>query len=363
MSDGGESMHRRVSLAITLVAALSSASAGLAIVACVSNDSGQPESSDAGPPGEDATLPPGPDGSSPGDSSPPGDAGHDAGSPLDGAVSCSAWMPVLEFDASAWDGAALSTAEYTGATLPGPTPQVCNSVGSVYAPLLVLNDSPCSIDLYWVDPLCEEEFHGSVPAGEGWYRDSLNTDVWRIRATGTGELLEELPPLPGPDDDAGHVPETIVHYPSGTASATSADAAAYTVVQSEHPDASICENWDAAVELDASGWDGAPSTLEDDAGTLPGPNPNVCSIVGDEPYVSLIVNNSGCPLDVYWVDYDCEETFYGTVLAGNTFLQETFATSVWRLRATGTGELLTQLPVVPEVPDGGTVANAVFRYP
>jgi hypothetical protein len=344
-------MPRRVSLAITFVAL---SLAGVALVACVSNDDGQPESSDASLPGEDATVPPGPD------ATPPADAGHDAGSPLDGAVSCGAWTPVLEFDASAWDGAALSTSEYTGATLAGPTPLVCNSVGTVYAPLLVLNDSPCSIDLYWVDPLCEEEFHGSVPAGEGWYRDSLNTDVWRIRATGTGELLEELPPLPGPDDDAGDVPETVVHYPSGGGTA---DAAAYTIVPNEHPDASVCANWDAAVELDASGWDGAPSTLEDDAGTVPGPNPNVCSIVGDEPYDLLIVNNSGCPLDVFWVDYNCEETLYGTVLTGNTYLQETFATSVWRLRATGTEELLTQLPVVPEAPDGGAVGNVVFRYP
>jgi hypothetical protein len=45
-----------------------------------------------------------------------------------------------------------------------------------------------------------------------------------------------------------------------------------------------------------------------------------------------------------------------------TFLQETSATHVWRLRATGTEELLAQF-LVPEVPDGGTVGNVVLRYP
>jgi hypothetical protein len=342
----------RLALVFGLVA-LSSVSAGMA--ACVSSNSAPPAgSNDAGMFGEDATVP---FDSAPGTHSGPTDANvppSDAGT--DSALSCGSWTPVVAFDASDWDGAPLSTTSSTGGPLPGPAPTQCIA-GDVPAELFFLNDTPCSLDVWWVDWVCEEDFYGTIPPGDSWHIHSSSGSTWRLRAPGSEELLMEVV-LPEPVDDAGVAPTTTIEYPP--AAAGTFDAATFPPAPEGNPDAAACIGWDAATEYDASGWDGAPATLEDDAGTVPGPPATTCSITGDQPYEQMFVDNTTCPIDVYWVDYGCNEVFWQTIEMGRNGVATTFATNVWRLRAHGSGELLAQAPIVPE--DAG-VTGAVLRYP
>ena len=43
-------------------------------------------------------------------------------------------------------------------------------------------------------------------------------------------------------------------------------------------------------------------------------------------------NNTSGPVSGYWVDPSCKETFYFKVDSGNSYVQQTFSTHVWRIR-------------------------------
>jgi hypothetical protein len=300
----------------------------------------------------DSAPGPGLDGSAPPDASDASDAGTDAA-----ALACGAWTPYVAFDASGWDGAALGVNSFDGSALPGPAPASC---GQSFTPALiqVFNDAPCSIDLWYVDPVCEEDYFFTIPPGELGHVHSYSGTTWRLRASGTGELLQEVAPLPNAEDDASVAPATFFTYPPSDAGLL--DAAALPPALEVNPDAAACVGWNPVIEYDAGAWDGAPSPLADDAGTLPGPPPWVCSIDGDNPVELLFVDDTDCPIDVYWVDYQCHEEFWETLENGRTTSAGTYATTVWRFRDHGSNALLAQAPVVPESWDGGSV---VFRYP
>jgi hypothetical protein len=124
-----------------------------------------------------------------------------------------------------------------------------------------------------------------------------------------------------------------------------------------------CSEFDASVEYDAAGLDAAPSINSDAAGpTLPGPSPASCSLLGDTHAPFEVINNSPCPIDVWWVGYDCEEYYFGSAAPnGGTFVNDTWETAPWRLRLQGSEVLVSELPALPEgAPDA---ALRVFTYP
>jgi len=124
-----------------------------------------------------------------------------------------------------------------------------------------------------------------------------------------------------------------------------------------------CAEFDASVEYDAAGLDAAPSINADAAGpALPGPSPATCSLLGDTHAPFEVTNNSPCPLDVWWVGYNCEEYYYGSAAPnGGTFSNDTWETSPWRLRLQGSEQLVEELPSLPEgAPDASL---RVFTYP
>jgi hypothetical protein len=155
-------------------------------------------SPDAGAP--DATL--AMDAGTPRDAT--GEASQDAGSladadspadVVDAAVTCAQWDAAIELDGGPGDGATSINAE--GGALPGPPPTACSLLGDIHAPLQVTNNSPCPIEMWWVDYNCQEQSYGIVgPSGGSWSNDTWDTNPWRIRLVGSEQLLLEIPPVP-----------------------------------------------------------------------------------------------------------------------------------------------------------------------
>jgi hypothetical protein len=55
----------------------------------------------------------------------------------------------------------------------------------------------------------------------------------------------------------------------------------------------------------------------------------VCSTGSDVAVNLTFVNNSDQTVDVYWIDYNCEQQLYGTLEPGGSYLQGTYATHPW----------------------------------
>jgi hypothetical protein len=79
-------------------------------------------------------------------------------------------------------------------------------------------------------------------------------------------------------------------------------------------------------------------------GLLPwGEIPTSCSLVADTPVTILFVNNTSRTVSTYWIGYDCGAVRYSTLEPGQSYVQETFATHPWVVRAAATGEVLAGL--------------------
>jgi len=52
---------------------------------------------------------------------------------------------------------------------------------------------------------------------------------------------------------------------------------------------------------------------------------------------------------MWWVDYECKEQDFGTVPPnGGTWTNDAWETHPWRIRAAASGELLVEIPPLPE---------------
>lgn len=98
-----------------------------------------------------------------------------------------------------------------------------------------------------------------------------------------------------------------------------------------------------AASLPSTGPNESPTTLEDSAspGTLRGDGSggiapsSSCSQSSTTPIQLEIINESRRDLELYWVDFQCEETFYRTIEQGSSYLQSTFAGHPWRIEFDG----------------------------
>jgi hypothetical protein len=130
------------------------------------------------------------------------------GAPASGAdagASLGAWCPAydggIEYDPAAYDSGSVSPIEDGGGpngssgTLPGPAPVVCSGVGAPpNATLTVTNNAPCAIELWWVDFTCREVLYQVIPPGSTM-QPTVETHAWRLRTSGTHELLRDIPPI------------------------------------------------------------------------------------------------------------------------------------------------------------------------
>jgi hypothetical protein len=161
---------------------------------------------------------------------------------------------------------------------------------------------------------------------------------------------------PGPAIDSAAPADAAVDssLPSPDAGATDAGTDAPV-------EASVsCGSYHPPIEYDASADDGgfAPIVNEEggieDSG-LPDPD-TVCSATGTPPGVMItFVNDGPCPVELWWVDFNCDEELYGVLTPnGGNIPQSTFEGHVWRIREPGTETVLLQY-IVPLSTTAGTV--------
>jgi hypothetical protein len=85
---------------------------------------------------------------------------------------------------------------------------------------------------------------------------------------------------------------------------------------------------------------------------LPDYEPTVCSQSGHEEAIQ-IVNTCGDPVDLFWVDFKCRETFVARLAPGETIDHRTYDTHPWRVRDHATHKLIKEWvgPRLPDPPD------------
>ena len=71
--------------------------------------------------------------------------------------------------------------------------------------------------------------------------------------------------------------------------------------------------------------------------------PTACSVTGDISITLHFVNNTDRVVDMYWISYDCQETFYYELQPGEFYDQQTFVTHPWVIRDVETGTPLAAL--------------------
>lgn len=110
-------------------------------------------------------------------------ATHDAGQPEDsGAGDSASDAPRSCASLAALDAGAAVT---------------CSTLGDAAAGLVVNNDCTESIDLWWVDYGCAEQFYQTVASGSSATQPSFVTHPWRLRLADAGRVVKEIPPLTG----------------------------------------------------------------------------------------------------------------------------------------------------------------------
>jgi hypothetical protein len=112
----------------------------------------------------------------------------------------------------------------------------------------------------------------------------------------------------------------------------------------DRPYQKTCEELPDYVELIPDIAGGGPSATPTPA---PQPTPTAtpgqaCSLNADVSVNVTFVNNSDKTIDVYLVDYDCNEQFYATLAPGDSYVQGAFATHPWVFIDAETGEVLKE---------------------
>lgn len=145
-----------------------------------------------------------------------------------------------------------------------------------------------------------------------------------------------------------------------TTSAPPLKDAAFPGIDVSEPDSSVADaQQDTSIpcsEIDA-GLFGMGMSAEADGGPLPGNAPAVCSTAGVTMCPLVIVNNSGCAIETWWVDYTCLEEYYDTVPPGGMVTETTFVTHPWRIRIVGTRQLVKEIPAATDA------SSRTFTYP
>ncbi len=124
---------------------------------------------------------------------------HDAGAldatAFDASVDSSqdsAPMP----DAAPRDSASDARPSCANLAMDAALPIVCSDAGAE-AGLVVNNGCAESLDLWWVDFACTEEFYQTIDPGGSAAQDSFVTHPWRLRLADGGRVVKEIPPLAG----------------------------------------------------------------------------------------------------------------------------------------------------------------------
>jgi hypothetical protein len=64
--------------------------------------------------------------------------------------------------------------------------------------------------------------------------------------------------------------------------------------------------------------------------------PTICSMAAP-PRNAIFTNNCAVPIDIWWVNFQCGETFYHRLDPGQSYTQASFVTHPWRARTVPAG--------------------------
>ncbi|MEA5578698.1 CAP domain-containing protein [Anabaena sp. UHCC 0451] len=71
-------------------------------------------------------------------------------------------------------------------------------------------------------------------------------------------------------------------------------------------------------------------------------NTSQCSKEGNRQARITFINDTNRQVDIYWVNYQCEEVKYYTLRPGQSYRQRTYITHPWRVRDSQTGRILNE---------------------
>jgi hypothetical protein len=165
---------------------------------------------------------------------------------------------------------------------------------------------------------------------------------------------------PGPVIDSAAPADAAVDSSLPSPDSGSADAATDAGLDAPAEASVSCSGYHSPIEYDASADDGGLALVVNEEGGiedggLPDPD-SICSATGTPPGVMItFVNDAPCPVELWWVDFNCDEELYGVLTPnGGSIPQSTFEGHVWRLREPGAETVLLQY-VVPLSTTPGTV--------
>jgi len=161
-------------------------------------------------------------------------------------------------------------------------------------------------DLYFVDGECTEVFFTRLQPGEDLRRPSYSNQAWRLRDHATQRLLKDLAPA---------APSTGAAAPE-----SKKPVAASTKSRREF----VVSDRDHDVESE-----------------------NRCSEAGESIELSL-VNDRSDAVELYWLDYDCEEVSKAKVEPGQRWTHAASDAYRWRVRDARTQALVKEFAANPD---------------
>jgi hypothetical protein len=167
-------------------------------------------------------------------------------------------------------------------------------------------------DLYFVDSQCGEIFFTGLRPGEDLRRPSLSSHAWRLRDHATHRLLKDIPPS---------VPST---------GARVTEPSAQAVVTDRAPARDATYKWEFVV------------TDRDQAVE----SESQCSEAG-RPVELTVVNDRVDAVELYWLNYDCEEVRKARVEPGQRWTHPSEDASRWRVRDEKTHALVKEFSPNP----------------
>jgi hypothetical protein len=173
----------------------------------------------------------------------------------------------------------------------------CSEGGGVPEVLEIVNARAGEADLYFVDARCSEVFFTPLRPGEDLRRPSFSSQVWRLRDHATHGLLKDiLPSVP----------------PLG---ATATEPRKEAVVADRAPTRDAKYKWEFVV------------TDRDHAVESEGQ----CSEAGQSVELT-VVNDRTDAVELFWVNYDCEEEWKARVEPGQRWTHPSEDARRWRVR-------------------------------
>jgi hypothetical protein len=267
---------------------------------------------------------------------------------------------------------ALSSLALAGSANGRQSP-ACSLTANTGASLTFVNNTNMPVETYWIGYDCTETYYQTLQPGTSYIQPTYVTHAWNIYDAQTHELMRGLVAMSDQativsvDDsinrenvvcsESSDIPVTLNFFNDATTPielywlgydcqpvlyntlVPNTSAALHTFVG--HPwvmrDALTNETLRVYSAIDTS-----PVMVSPLASDRFYPNA-VCSVDSNTPATMTFTNTSIDLVELYWVDYSCQEVFYGSLHPGESVEQQTYVSHPWNVRMVGAGLLLKQV--------------------